>query len=164
MVGVDANLVAGLTVTGAGGRKVTVAAKGERPRSLAPAAGDSAVFRRLKPGRVYTITVAGTRIGTAVPLGDVGPAFGLTVSTTGTPDEVLLRWSHRPANAQGPAISYTVTATPVGVIGPISDGPAEITGTTAATTTRMVVDPTTRYTFTVTPAIPSAAGIPRRRR
>ena len=38
MVGVDANVVAGLTVTGAGGRKVTVSTKGERPRTLTPAA------------------------------------------------------------------------------------------------------------------------------
>ena len=160
MVGVDANLVAGLTVTGAGGRKVTVAAKGERPRSFAPAAGRSAVFRRLTPGRVYTIIVAGTRVGTGVPLAAVGPAYGLTVSTTGTPDEVLLRWSHRPAKAQGPAITYTVTASPVGVIGKSSDAATETTGTTSATVTRMVVDPATRYTFTVTPRNPVSSGHP----
>ena len=34
IVGVDANVLAGLTVTGAGGRKVTVTTKGERPRTL----------------------------------------------------------------------------------------------------------------------------------
>ena len=72
MVGVDANVVAGLTVTGAGGRKVTVTTKGERPRTLTPVATSSAVFRRLTPGRTYTVTVAGTRIGTAVPLAAVG--------------------------------------------------------------------------------------------
>ena len=158
VVGVDANVVAGLTVTGAGGRKVTVSTKGERPRTLTPGTARSAVFRRLTPGRVYTVTVAGTRVGTAVPLAAVGPAHGLTVSTTAAPDQVLLRWSHRPARAQGPAISYTVTATPIGVIGKASDSATAVTGTTAATVTELVIDPATRYTFTVTPRNPVSSG------
>jgi hypothetical protein len=160
MVGIDATVIAGLSVTGAGGRPVTVTATGERPRTLTPAATSAAVFRRLTPGRVYTVTVAGTRVGTAVPLAAVGPAFGLAVSTTGTPDEVLLRWSHRPAKAEGRVISYTVTATPVGVIGASGETAAEITGTTTATATRLVVDPATRYTFTLTPRNPVSSGRP----
>ena len=82
------------------------------------------------------------------------------MSTTAAPDEVLLRWSHRPAKAQGPAISYTVTATPVGVIGKSSDAATAITGTTAATVTELVIDPATRYTFTVTPRNPVSSGHP----
>ena len=160
IVGVDANVIAGLTVTGAGGRKVTVTAKGERPRTLTPAPSSSAVFRRLTPGRTYTVAVAGTRVGTAVPLAAVGPAFGLTVSTTAAPDEVMLSWSHRPAKAQGPVISYTVTATPVGMIGKSSDAATTITGTTAATVTELAIDPATRYTFTVTPRNPVSSGHP----
>ena len=160
MVGVDANLIAGLTVTGAGGRKVTVTAKGERPRTLTPAAASSAVFRRLTPGRTTPSPWPAPASAPAVPLAAVGPAYGLTVSTTAAPDEVLLRWSHRPAKAQGPAISYTVTATPVGIIGKSSDAATTITGTTAATVTELAIDPATRYTFTVTPRNPVSSGHP----
>ena len=37
MVGIDANIVNGLTVTGAGGSRVTLTARGERTRTAKPA-------------------------------------------------------------------------------------------------------------------------------
>ena len=54
----------------------------------------------------------------------------------------------------------TRTAGPVGVIGTPSDAAQEITGTTASTVTELVIDPATRYTFTVTPRNPVSSGHP----
>lgn len=157
VVGIDASIVNGLTVSGAKGATVTLTARGEKPRTLTPKANAVAVFRQLTPGVTYTVAIGGTRVGTGVPVAAVGPAYGLTVSTTGTPDEVLLAWSHKPAKGQGQQVSFDVTATPIAAIGRASDAPA-ISGTTTATITTMALDPTVKYAFTVTPRNSASAG------
>lgn len=157
VVGIDASIVNGLVVSGAKGAAVTVTARGEKPRTLTPKGTAPAVFRQLTPGATYTVAIGGTRVGTGVPVAAVGPAYGLTVSTTSTADEVLLRWSHTPAKGQGTAISYDVTATPIAAIGRTSSAPA-ISGTTTATVTTMALDPTVKYTLSVTPRNSASTG------
>ncbi|MDP2323655.1 MAG: fibronectin type III domain-containing protein, partial [Gammaproteobacteria bacterium] len=151
VIGVDANMVAGLTVTGAGAKPVTLTTKGQAPRTAIAKAGTPVAFRKLTPGTSYAVAIAGKTIGTATPLAAPGAAFGLTVSTTETPGKVELNWQHRAAHAEG-TISYTVTATPVGAPPPASAGFAVIRATssmTSATLTGLKTD--ALYTFAVTP-------------
>ena len=158
MVGIDANIVNGLTVTGAGGSRVTLTARGEGTRTAKPARKSAAVFRNLTAGKAYSVRANGTLVGTGTPVAAVGPTVGLTVSTTSAPDEVLLRWNQRPTRGQGDAISYTVVAKPLTALG---RGPATATEVSGVTTDRaatLTLDPTTRYTFTVTPRNTASAG------
>jgi len=159
MVGIDANVVNGLTVTGAGGSRITVTARGERTRTSTPTRATAAVFRRLTPGTAYTVSVNGTIVGTGTPVGRVGPAVGLTVSTTSAADEVLLRWNQQPTRGQGSSISYVVTARPVIALGRGTTA-AEISGVTTERAATLDVDPSIRYAFTVTPRNTASTGAP----
>ena len=156
VVGIDANVVGGLTVTGAKGSTVTLTARGEKARTVTPKPTAPAVFRQLTPGVTYSVAIAGTKVGTGVPVAAVAGAYGLTVSTTGTADEVLLRWNHTPAKAQG-AASFDVTATPIAAIGRTSSAPV-ISGSTTATVTTMALDPGVKYTLSVTPRNSAGTG------
>ena len=156
LVGIDANVVNGLTVTGAKGATVTLTWRGEKTRTLTPKGIASAVFRQLTPGVTYTVAIGGTKVGTGVPVAAVAGAYGLTVSTTGTPDEVLLRWNHTPAKGQG-AASFDVVATPIAAIGRASSTPV-ISGSTSATVTTMALDPGVKYTLSVTPRNSASTG------
>ena len=158
MVGIDATIVNGLTVTGAGGSRITLTARGERTRTAKPARTSAAVFRNLTAGKAYSVRVNGTLVGVGIPVTAVGPAVGLTVSTTSTPDEVLLRWNQRPTRGQGPAISYTVVAKPLTALGRTTATAAEVSGVTTDRAATLALDPTTRYTFTVTPRNTASVG------
>ncbi len=159
MVGIDANVVNGLSITGAGGSRITLTARGERTRTATPTRAKAAVFRGLTPGTAYTVRVNGAIIGTGTPVGRVGSAVGLTVSTTSAADEVLLRWNQRPTRGQGPSISYTVTARPVTALGR-STTAAEISGVTTERAATLALDPSIRYAFTVTPRNTASTGTP----
>lgn len=157
IVGIDANIVGGLSVTGHGGKRVTATAKGQRTRAITAPANRPAVLRNLTPGVRYTVTIAGRRIGTAVPLAQVGAASGLKVETTSTPGTVLITWSHAARPGEGPAIAFDVTANPLDA--DQTDGPHVITVTatvTAATLESLAT--TTRYRFTVTPRNSASTG------
>ncbi len=158
MVGIDANIVNGLTVTGAGGSRVTLTARGERTRTATPARTSPATFRSLTAGKAYAVHVNGTPVGTGTPVAAVGPAIGLTVSTTSTPYEVLLRWNQRPTRGQGPSISYTVLAKPVTALGRNSTAGVEISGATTERAATLALDPSIRYVFTVTPRNTASTG------
>lgn len=157
VVGIDASIVGGLVVTGAQGAPVTLTARGEKTRTLTPKPGAGAVFRQLTPGTTYTVAIGGVKVGTGVPVAAPAPAYGLTVSTTGTPDEVLLRWGHTPSKAQGAGVSFDVVATPISAIGRASSAPV-IAGTTTATVTTMALDPAVKYTLSVTPRNSASTG------
>jgi len=160
MVGIDANIVNGLTVTGVGGSRVTLTARGERTRTAKPVRTSAAVFRNLTAGKSYSVRANGTLVGTGTPVAAVGPAVGLTVSTTSVPDEVLLRWNQRPTRGQGGAVSYTIVAKPVTALGRTTTTTAEVSGTTTDRTATLALDPTTRYAFTVTPRNSASVGRP----
>jgi hypothetical protein len=159
MVGIDANVVSGLTVTGAGGSRITLTAHGERTRTATLTRTKAAVFRHLTPGTAYTVRVNGTIVGTGTPVGRVGAAVGLTVSTTAATDEVLLRWNQQPTRGQGSSISYIVTARPVIALGRSTTAP-EISGVTTERAATIAVDPSIRYAFTVTPRNTASTGTP----
>lgn len=156
VVGIDASIVNGLVVTGAKGSPVTVTAHGEKTRTVTPKPSAPAVFRQLTPGVTYTVAIGGTKVGTGVPVAAVAGAYGLTVSTTGTADEVLLRWTHTPAKAQG-SIGFDVVATPIAAIGRATSAPV-ISGSTTATVTTMALDPMVKYTLSVTPRNSAGTG------
>lgn len=160
MVGIDAPIVNGLSITGAGGSRVTLTARGEKTRTAKPAKNAAATFRNLTAGKAYTVVINGTIVGTGTPVGPVGPATGLTVATTSTPDEVLLRWNQRAAKGQGTAISYQVVAKPLATLGRSTTPPAEVTGTTTDRAATIALDPNVRYTFTVTPRNSASVGTP----
>ncbi|MDO8731948.1 MAG: fibronectin type III domain-containing protein [Actinomycetota bacterium] len=158
VIGVDANIVGGLTVTGAAGKPVTVTAKGQAPRMATAGPGAPVVFRKLSTGVPYAVAIAGRTIGIATPLAAPGAAFGLTVSTTTTPGSVQLDWQHQTARSEG-KVSYTITATPTGTqlrtaaeVAPVR----AIANVTSATLTGL--NPDTLYTFTVTPTNTAATG------
>lgn len=157
LIGIDATRPRTLSVTGHGGRPVTVSAKGTRPRTLTVPAGKPAVFTRLVPGKAYTITIAGHRVGTGVPVTAPTPAIGLTVATTTTPGTVRLTWQHVPTAAQG-QITYVVTARPIGVL-PVGVSPDPVTvEATEPTATLTGLDLNTLYEFTVTARNSTATG------
>jgi hypothetical protein len=164
IVGVDANVVAGLSVTGHGGSTVAATAKGRATRSVTVTADKPAVLRRLAPGVTYTITIAGTRIGTAVPVSQVGPASQLRVETTGTADTVRLTWRHTSTRAEGgTSVRYDVVATPTGTPAGVhvrtTPSLAPVTAVSATTTITLPgLDPDQLYTFAVTPRNSASTG------
>ncbi len=159
VVGVDADMPSGLTVRGAAGKPVSVQAVGEKARTaIAPRSGAAVVFTKLTAGKVYTVSIAGKRIGTATPVATPSPAWGLTVSTTEQAGSVALVWKHQLTKAQG-KISYQVTATPRGLDGRSLPSTKAVTATSPAMSwTLEGLDPTALYTFTVTPANSAATG------
>jgi hypothetical protein len=157
VVGIDANIVGGLTVTGHDGKRVTATAKGQRTRTVTAPASRPAVLRNLTPGVRYTIAIAGRRIGTAVPLAQVGPATGLTVQTTSTPGTVLVTWSHTATAREGASVGFDITATPLTADG--TDGVAVVSlAATGSPATLESLTTTSRYRFTVTPRNTASTG------
>jgi hypothetical protein len=157
IVGIDANIVAGLTITGHPGGRISASAKGHPTRSVLARTGRPAVLKGLTPGVRYAITIAGRRIGTAIPLAQVGPAAGLRVATTDTPGTVHITWSHTPARGEGSAVSFEVTAIPLAADG--TDTAPVITHTATSTTATLSdLDADARYRFTVTPRNTASSG------
>ena len=124
VVGIDANLVGGLTVTGHQGKRVTAAAKGRATRAITVAAGKPAILKGLAPGVRYTVRIGGRKVATVIPLAQVGAASGLRVETTGTPGAVQLSWTHAATQHEGDVVTFDVTATPLLADG--TDGAAVI--------------------------------------
>jgi hypothetical protein len=157
VVGIDTNIVGGLTVTGHQGKRVTAAAKGRATRAITVAAGMPAVLKGLAPGVRYTVRVGGQKVATTIPLAQVGAASGLRVETTGTRSAVQLSWTHAATQHEGDDVTFEVTATPLLADG--TDGAAVITATATGTTTTLTgLDTNARYRFAVTPRNTASAG------
>lgn len=158
LVGVDANVVGGLTVRGHQGKPVTVSTKGEKPRTAVARASSPAVFRNLTAGKSYAVSIGGQRIGTATPVSKPGAAYGLKVATTSTPDGVRLTWSQQAKRSAG-KVTYQVTATPDGVNQRSGKTVAPMSLTSSVTQAEITgLDPNTLYTFTITPTNTAASG------
>lgn len=157
VVGIDANIVGGLTITGHQGKRVSATAKGRATRSVTTSANTPAVIKGLVPGVRYTITIGGRRIATAIPLAQVGASSGLRVETTTTTGTVQLSWTHIAAPHEGTDVTYDITATPL--TGDGTDGPDVITTTGTGTTATLTgLDSTSRYRFSVTPRNTASTG------
>lgn len=158
VVGVDANLVGGLSVRGHQGKPVAISAKGEKTRTGMAKAANPVVFKGLTPGKAYTVSIDGQRIGVATPVAKPGAAYGLKVATTGTPGSVRLSWSQQAQRAAG-KVTYQVTATPAGLMGRTGKTVAPVSLTTASTQAELTGLATDAlYTFTITPTNTAAAG------
>ena len=152
LIGVDADIPNGLTVTGAQGKPVTLTTKGQKARTVIGRDGAPVVFTKLTPGRTYTVYVGGTKVGTARPVAIPTRAWGLTVSTTTTLGTVQLAWQHAGSTPQG-RVAYVVTATPRGADGqPLPGGHVVTITVTGATAQLTGLDPHLLYTFTVAAA------------
>lgn len=161
-VGVAANVVGGLTITGARGKPVTVSAQGLKPLTVKSSKTAPVVIRGLVPGTAYNVAIGGVRIGTATPLAAPGATYGLTVSTTSTNGQVQLTWKQQAALAQG-ALTFDVSATPVNPAVPAftsrSASAAPLTVRSQLTAATLAgLDPNTLYTFTVIPRNTAAIG------
>lgn len=157
VVGIDADFVNGLTVTGHGGRRVSATAPGQRARAVTAPANRPAVLRNLAAGVRYTVAIAGRRIGTAIPLAQVGAASGLKVQTTTIPGTVLITWAHAANTGEGGDVTFDVTATPLNADG--TDGTAVVSAVasgTSATVESLAI--TSLYRFTVTPRNTASTG------
>ncbi|MDO9485574.1 MAG: fibronectin type III domain-containing protein [Actinomycetota bacterium] len=148
-----ADHINGVTVISPVGGIIAAQASGHQTRAVKVRAGQRAVLNDLDPGVRYTITRDGKRIGFVVPVGQMGPAFGLSVVTTDNPGEVTLSWSHTVNKGEGPVVQYTATATAVGASAPAAK---VITSDTHATLSGL--DIRQRYTFSVTPANSASTG------
>jgi hypothetical protein len=149
VVGVDADIPSGLTITGSQGRPVTLTTRGQKARTAIGRDGAPVVFTRLTPGKTYTVYVGGTKVGTARPVAIPTRAWGLTVSTTGTPGVVSLSWQHT-ASSQHGRVTYVVTATPRGTDGlPLLGGHVVTVTVTRPAAQLTGLDPHLLYTFTV---------------
>ncbi len=160
VIGIDANVVSGLSVTAPKGATVTLSAKGEKNRSKKIAATTKpAVFTGLTAGKTYTVSIDGKRVGTGTPVKAPGAAYNLTVTSTGQPTSALITWKYQSAPKAG-AIEYEVRATPVTGQLPTARS-ADLTRSVIAKTTEAVMmdlDPDLLYTFTVTPRNTAATG------
>ena len=128
LIGVDPDIVNGLTVTGHQGRTIKATAKGQRTRTVTAAASTPAVLKSLTPGVAYTITIGGKTVANATPVAGVGPATNLIVRITPTPGQVHLTWSHTPRRVEGVNVSYAIAATPQGT-GPATVEPVQLEAT-----------------------------------
>lgn len=160
VIGVDADIPTGLTITGAQSRPVTLTTRGQKARTAIGRDGAPVVFTKLTPGRTYTVYVGGKKIGSAIPVATPTRAWGLTVSTTATPGEVSLTWQHAGSTPQGRVV-YVVTATPRGADGQPLPGGRVITITVPGTSAQLTgLDPKTLYTFAVAASNSSGHGEP----
>lgn len=162
LVGVDANVPNGLTVTGARGKLVTVSAKGEASRTATAAATAPVVIRNLTPGKAYNVAIGGVRIGTATPLSAPAAAYGLTVATTDITGEVILTWQQQAKSTQG-QLTYDVAATPQTASTRATDRSTAtmlpVTMKSQLTTARLTgLNAQTLYTFSVVPRNTAAVG------
>ena len=149
VVGVDANIVAGLTITGHRGKPVTVTTAGEATRAVTAKPSSPIVVRKLTPGKTYAVSIAGKRIATATPLAQVTPSGSLTVRAGSEPGTVDLAWAHRAKPAHG-QVTFAITATAqnrsarsTATIAPIS------TQSRSPIATLSGLDPQTLYRFDV---------------
>ncbi len=91
VIGIDANVVSGLSVTAPKGATVTLSVKGEKNRGKKIAATTKpAVFTTLTAGKTYTVSIDGKRVGTGTPVKAPGAAYNLTVTSTGQPTSALI--------------------------------------------------------------------------
>jgi hypothetical protein len=151
VVGVDANLADGLSITGHHGKPVTVSAPGKSPRTASAPANRPVIFRHLSPGTRYVVAIGGARVGSAVPVAAVGPAGSLVVRAGSDPGSVQLSWAHRTAAAQG-AVDFAITiadADDTSTRTRPGIAPVIVRAPLMSTTIRDL-DPSARYTFTVT--------------
>ncbi len=154
VIGIDANVVSGLSVTAPKGATVTLSAKGEKNRSRKiVAATKPAVFTGLTAGKTYTVAVDGKPVGTGMPVKAPGAAYNLTVTSTGAPTSALVTWKYQSPTLAAGVIEYEVRATPVAGQLPTTRS-ADLTRSMIVTTTEVVLvdlDPDLLYTFTVIP-------------
>lgn len=157
VVGIDANLPRGLTITGHAGKPITLTAAGPKARTVMPVGTKPVAITGLVAGKAYRVTVGGKLIGSAIPLAVPAPTTRLTVATTDSTGAVELSWAHTPAKAQG-AVEFIATATPVGVLA----GKASITPFQVTSIERTAVidglDPETLYEFSVVAKNTAASG------
>lgn len=147
----EATIVNGIQVTQHGGKPVVVSSKGQPTVTQRAKASAPLRFTGLVPGKAYTVRV-GSATRTVVPVGKVGDASGLVV-TSSAPDRVELAWVHlqTPKNG-GSAVSYTITATAPG------QPTVEDTVVGARTAVLTGLDPDALYAFTVTPRNSASVG------
>ena len=115
VVGIDANLPRGLTVSGHAGKPITLTAPGAKAKTVMPAGSKPVAITGLTAGKAYRIAIGGKLIGAATPLATPAPTTRLTVATTDSTGAVELSWAHTPAKGQG-VVEFIATAAPVGVI------------------------------------------------
>ena len=139
-----ANIVRGITVTGAKGQAVTVRTKGSKPITKKSTTDAPVQFTGLTAGKPYQVLIAGKRIATVTPVNAVGPATNLVVSTTGTEGEVRLTWDHTTNKAEG-QVSYLASATS------LTAPPIEIEVTDPKGSILKGLRGNAIYTFTITP-------------
>ncbi len=167
VIGVDADVVNGITVRGSQGQPVTLSAPGEKTRVARGTGSGPVVFTGLKPGKTYGVWIAGVRIALATPVASPGAAFGLTVTTTSASNQLQLSWRQQ-ASAAGGAIRYLVTATPVEAaslqatprsLAEVSPAPAVSMTVSLPAALISGLDLDTLYAFTVTPLNSATQGI-----
>ena len=147
-----ANRPQSITVSNHGGGSVVLFAKGERIRRVLAPGSRPAVFTGLTPGRVYTVAVSGQPIGAVRALQRPLAATHLVVRTTDRSDTVALNWQHRPSVATGGStVSYEVVAQ-----SPASRIATTVVGARSAVLTGL--DPSQRYSFSVTPRNSAGSG------
>jgi len=134
-----------ITVTTRPGARVTITAKGTKPKTALANETGTATFTRLKAGKIHTVRADKQRVR-VVPVLHVGRAFDLTVMTTADIDTVDLTWSHKVTKARGgDDITYTVTAISE------QDSEAITVNTTEPRAALTGLDPRALYSFAVTP-------------
>lgn len=147
----EATLVNGIQVTQHAGQLVTLSSRGQPTVTKRARTGAPLRFTGLIPGKAYTVRI-GSSTRTVVPVGKVGDASGLVV-TSSAPDRVELAWVHaqNPQNG-GSAVSYEIQAS--------APGQPTIEETVVGTRTAVLtdLDPDALYTFTVTPRNSASVG------
>lgn len=155
-IAVQANVVGGLTVANTHGKPVTVVTAGQKPRVASAKGNRPVVFRGLTVGKKYAVTVAGRKAGVGVPVAQVGPAFGLTVTTTPVDGQVQLSWRHTVTRGEG-TVTYLVVATPVAGTPGAADA-SRLEERTTVMGDMMMIGMDVRYGFTVTPTNTAGSG------
>ena len=162
VIGIDANVVNGLSVTAPKGSNVKISTKGAKSvTKKVNSKGAPVVFTQLVPGKKYAVTINGKKVGTGTPVNTPGAAYNLTITSTGKPTSALVTWKYQDARGQG-IIDYQVSATPVAGQMPTARS-AEMKRSITSETTEVVIgdlDADVLYTFTVTPHNTATNGKP----
>ena len=160
VIGIDANVVNGLSVTAPKGANVKISTKGAKSfTKKVNSKGAPVVFTQLVPGKKYAVTINGKKVGTGTPVNTPGAAYNLTITSTGSATSALVSWKYQDARGQG-IIDYQVSATPVAGQMPTARS-AEMKRSITSETTEVVIgdlDADVLYTFTVTPHNTAAHG------
>jgi len=160
VIGIDANVVNGLSITAPKGSDVKISSKGAKSYTKkVNSKGAPVVFTQLVPGKKYAVTIDGKTVGTGTPVNAPGAAYNLTITSTGKLTSALVSWKYQDARGQG-IIDYQVSATPVNGQMPTARS-AEMKRSITSETTDVVIgdlDPDVLYTFTVTPHNTAAHG------